>query len=187
MPIVLFFLCLLLGNEAMASDFGISVDDFRTQYNLTAKLIKAPLMPEEISESLAVPEEADSARVLSTVSIYFLNDRVSLLINCLNNSPDLVSGAAIMANSNDEYTLKDVSDVQTSMITLISVLTPSIQERKELLIDLGIVSSENGDFTDGKVRSKITKDHIYYTVSKETTGIELVIRPVNSPSLKGGA
>ncbi len=164
---------------ASASGLGLSPADFRARYNAAADAMNAPIMPEDPAESLAVPDKNNNGKVLSTVSIYYLNDRVSLLLNCPNKTPDLVTGAAIMGGMGDEFTFATAVDMQTAMTALLTMLTPKLttKDRDNLLGGLGLLEGKNGDFTDGKVRRRTAAGLLFCTSASENSGLELVVFP----------
>ncbi len=173
---VIMGLCCAL--SGMAADLAISPDTFRQRYNVEARKLDAPLMPAKRSESVAVPDKIDKAHVFSTVDIYFLNERTSLLLNRLAGRPDVIAAAAIMGGTQEDYILPSVTDMQAAMIALITTLTPAMSDtdRTALLQNLGILGGECGDFTDGKVRTQRVEGLVLYTAASGETGIELVIR-----------
>lgn len=168
---------------APAADLGLSPADFRERYNAVADAMNAPLMPEEAAESLAVPDKNNNGKVLSAVSVYYLNERVSLLLNCPSKTPDLVTGAAIMGGMGDEFTFATAVDMQTAMTALLTMLTPNLttRDRDNLLSGLGLLEGKNGDFTDGKVRRRTAAGLLFYTAASENSGIELVVFPAPQP------
>lgn len=178
----LVFMGLCCALPGMAADLAISPEVFRQRYNMEAEKLKAPLMPGQRSESVAVPDKSDNAHVFSTVDIYFLNERTSLLLNRLTARPDVIAAAAVMGGTQEDYILPSVTDMQSAMIALIATLTPGMSEpdRTALLRDLGILGGENGDFTDGRVRTQTAGGLVLYTAASGETGIELVIRPAES-------
>lgn len=165
--------------SASAAGLGLSPAEFRERYNAAAEKLNALSMPEELSESVAVPDKANKAKVLGTVRIYYLNERTNLLLNCLTESPDVVSGAAVMGGSGGDYTLAAATDMQAAMRALVTALTPKLPDeaRNRLLGALGFEGSEGGDFTDGKVRSQTVDGLLFYTAASEADGVELVVRP----------
>lgn len=170
---------LLVSTVAPAADLGLSPAAFRQRYNAVASTMNAPAMPEEPAESLAVPDKNNNGKILSAVSIYYLNERISMLLNCPQETPDRVAGAAIIGGVGEEFTFATATDMQTAMIALLTMLTPdlSANDRDNLLRELGLLEGNKGDFTDGAIRRRTAAGILFHTVASENTGIELVARP----------
>lgn len=154
-----------------------SPENFRTSYNEAAKSLDAPIMPEKYKKELQIQEKDNPQKILSLVDIYSLNSRTTLLLNTSKDQQKVVLGAAIVAGSG-EYSLDESTDIQKAMQALITVMTSEMspEERKKLELDLGLEEGESGDFTDGKIRSKVVDNVLFYTTANESTGLELIIR-----------
>lgn len=172
-------LMLFIPTVAPAADLGLSPAAFRQRYNTVASTMNAPAMPEEPAESLAVPDKNKNGKILSAVSIYYLNERISMLLNCPKDTPDRVAGAAIIGGVGEEFTFATATDMQTAMIALLTMLTPDVNasDRNKLLGELGLLEGNKGDFTDGALRRRTAGGILFHTVASENTGIELVARP----------
>lgn len=162
------------------ADMALSAANFRERYNAAAEPLKAATMPAERSESIEIPDKADKQKTLSTVQVYFLNERMSLLLNTPVDAPDTLLAVAVMAGGGDDYSLATATDVQTAMIAAITAVTPSLSaaDRDALTAALGLTGGEDGDFTDGKPRSQTSGDLTFHTNANENNGVELLIRPV---------
>lgn len=170
---------LVVPTVAPAADLGFSPAAFRQRYNSIASTMNAPVMPEEAAESLAVPDKNNNGTILSAVSIYYLNERISMLLNCPKETPDRVTGAAIIGGVGEEFTFATAADMQAAMIALLTMLTPDLNatDRDNLVRGLGLLEGSNGDFTDGAIRKRTAAGIHFHTVANENTGIELVARP----------
>ena len=173
----------LVPTVAPAADLGLSPAAFRQRYNTVASAMNAPIMPEEAAETLVVPDKNKSGNILSTVSMYYLNERISMLLNCPQETPDKVTGAAVIGGVGEEFTFATAADIQAAMIALLTMLTPdlSIVDRENLVRGLGLLEGNNGDFTDGAIRRRTAAGIHFHTVANENTGIELVARPAPQP------